>query len=296
MTAVARTDRRRRKAPAKPVQGTISSEIRVLRLLEYFSHVRDEVTVMEVARALDIPQSSTSTLLSRLVESGYVGHDRWRRVYYPTARAALIGLQLVHKLPYGDGVLDLMGRLSEVSGAAVFLNTMNRNAVQTIHVIEPDGSRSVVNGIGAKYHIVTSTPGRMILASAPGTHAYGLVRRHNAEVRAQDRVNLRTFLDGLTQVRERGYAVSRNGEFMPRLFEVDRMGGSARCSIQKNNRLSMALPASNWLDTLAVTLGFPQDMDAAQEADFAEAVKGEVGTWIAQRDRAPLHFSVGARH
>lgn len=281
----------RRKTQAKLAQGTVTSDIRALRLLEYFSHVGGEVTLTEVARALNIPTSSTSNLLTRLVESGYVGHDAWRRVYYPTARAALISLQLVQKLPYGAGVLDLMGRLSEISRGTVFLSTKNRNSVQTIHIVAPLGGRGGANGLGAKYPIVTSTPGRMILASAPGTQVYGLVRRHNAEVRTQHRVNLRSFLDGLAEVRERGFALSRRDELPPQRLDAEGKGApSVSCSFHKKSRVSVALPTSSWLDTLTLTLGFPQAMDSAQELDFAEAARAEVGDWISDQRHTSFHF------
>ena len=43
----------------------IKSAQRVLEVLEYFTHDREEATVMDIARAMGYPQSSTSELLSR---------------------------------------------------------------------------------------------------------------------------------------------------------------------------------------------------------------------------------------
>lgn len=69
---------------------------------------------------------------------------------------------------------------------------------------------------------------------------------------------------------------------------------SPKCPILKKSRLSIALPASNWLDTLAVTLGFPQNLDPAKEVDFAEAAKDEVRGWMAVQRKAPVHFAASA--
>ena len=58
---------------------TVKSAARVFEVLEYFDRIRRAATVMEIARTLDYPQSSTSVLLRSMVELGYLEQDPARR-------------------------------------------------------------------------------------------------------------------------------------------------------------------------------------------------------------------------
>ncbi len=64
---------------------------RVVEVLEYFDDAHRDATVMDIVRRYDRPQSSTSELLSSLVELGLLRKDREARTYSLTPRAALLG-------------------------------------------------------------------------------------------------------------------------------------------------------------------------------------------------------------
>src|ERR1700754_681209 len=65
---------------------------RVIEVLDYFDDQHREATVMDIVRRYDRPQSSTSELLSSLVELGLLHKDAYSRSYSLTARAALLGV------------------------------------------------------------------------------------------------------------------------------------------------------------------------------------------------------------
>ena len=64
----------------------IKSADRVLDIFEMFNEGCNGVSVMDVVRALDLPQSSTSELLSSLVRRGYLTRKRGERKFRPTSR------------------------------------------------------------------------------------------------------------------------------------------------------------------------------------------------------------------
>src|SRR5690349_9731690 len=64
---------------------------RVIEVLEFFDDNHREATVMDIVRRYDRPQSSTSELLSSLVELGLLYKDPYSRSYSLTPRAALLG-------------------------------------------------------------------------------------------------------------------------------------------------------------------------------------------------------------
>ena len=68
------------------IESVIKSARRALEVLEYLDEVRSDASVMEIARALNYPQSSTSVLLRSLTSTGYLSYDPQRRRYAPTLR------------------------------------------------------------------------------------------------------------------------------------------------------------------------------------------------------------------
>ena len=75
------------------LQGSNKARIarRVIEVLEFFDDRHGEATVMDIVRRYDRPQSSTSELLSSLVELGILYKDPQNRSYRPTPRAAMLG-------------------------------------------------------------------------------------------------------------------------------------------------------------------------------------------------------------
>ena len=94
----------------------IKSAERVLEVLRYFNADREEATVMDIAREMGYPQSSTSELLRCLVMLGYLHRDRYARTYRPTARVALLGAWVQPKLFRRGHLLPMLDRLAEETG------------------------------------------------------------------------------------------------------------------------------------------------------------------------------------
>ena len=63
---------------------------RVIEVLEFFDEDHPQATVMDIVRRFDRPQSSTSELLSSLVDLGLLHKDPCSRSYSPTPRAAML--------------------------------------------------------------------------------------------------------------------------------------------------------------------------------------------------------------
>ena len=66
---------------------------RVIEVLDFFDHDHPTATVMDIVRRYDRPQSSTSELLSSLVDLGLLYKDMATRSYTLTPRAAMLGSQ-----------------------------------------------------------------------------------------------------------------------------------------------------------------------------------------------------------
>ena len=70
----------------------VKSARRVIELLEFFAEHRQPATLMEVARAIGAPPSSTAGTSQRCNTWPILDYDRKRRTFLPTLRATLLGI------------------------------------------------------------------------------------------------------------------------------------------------------------------------------------------------------------
>ena len=230
----------------------VKSAGRVLEVFEYFDANRQHASVMDVSRALNYPQSSTSELLRCLTSLGYLSYDALRRAYKPTARVAILGAWVEPELFRRGHLLSLMDALSERAGKAVVLATTVGLAVRYIHVIEaarhrpaPQGAlqKSAPQGAlqkpapqSTQQKLLRSTTGRLFLSTFEDRKLRAVVHRLNAEESDQaQRVPLREVLADVEQIRRQGYAQARQAD-------ADRL-------------VAMLLPSTDADQPLAIGLG-----------------------------------------
>lgn len=187
----------------------IKSAQRVLEVLEYFTDGREEATVMDIARAMGYPQSSTSELLSCLVALGYLHRDRYARTYKPSARVALLGAWVQPTLFRHGRLLPMMDELVAESGATVVLATKCGVDVQYIHAINANADEAAYWSTGAKAPLLHSAVGKALCSTTDPDLVRKLVHRLNAEAEAEMRVSYDALATDLREIRANGYAVGR---------------------------------------------------------------------------------------
>ncbi|GGZ11155.1 hypothetical protein GCM10011614_27610 [Novosphingobium colocasiae] len=164
---------------------------------------------MEVARALDLPQSSTSGLLDCLLQRGYLQREAPTRAFVPTARLALLG-DWVQPARFRSGAVhSVVDRLSNNLSGSVILASLNGVRLWYVHA----------TGDPMPGFIRTNTPhsplrcaaGKALLSTIDPTYVRGLIHRLNAEADAVS-VKPADFLATLDEVRANGYATSEMGD------------------------------------------------------------------------------------
>jgi DNA-binding IclR family transcriptional regulator len=196
---------------AKPLDPKkIKSAQRALEVLEYFSDTRPTATVMDIARSMGYPQSSTSELLNCLVSLGYLNRDRDQRTYRPTARVAVIGSSVQPELFRKGRLLAILDHLAEEAGVTVTLAHKVGMAIQYIHVVH--GASPPID-IEASTGLAASAAGKALLATFDPELVRKLVHRVNAEApEGADRVCAVAFAEDLRTVRIQGYALHVDGD------------------------------------------------------------------------------------
>lgn len=189
----------------------VKSAARVIQLLEYFDEIRSGASVMEVSRALNYPQSSTSGLLKSLTHLGYLAYDPYERIFTPTHRVSLLGSWIKAPSIRGDSVINMMEELGERTHETVVLGEQTGVIVRYIYVVP---SRQVVRlhlRSGMIRPLATSGMGRLFLSTYPEDRVKDLLRRINADpAPGEPIIRYAEIKPDLDEIRRRGYAVSVN--------------------------------------------------------------------------------------
>ncbi|HEX7854947.1 MAG TPA: helix-turn-helix domain-containing protein [Sphingobium sp.] len=188
---------------------------RVIEVLEFFDEEHREATVMDIVRRYKRPQSSTSELLTSLVDLGLLYKDPYSRSYTLTPRAALLGSYFQPDIVRDGRLTTLIDRLQAQTGLgiAVFgmvgLNTQIftwRSGTRRI----PSGRSEGISG-GMQERLTDSAAGWLLLSSVSQPRRDGMVRRLNSEGDEERKFVFADMSTRLDACHERGYAVGPLG-------------------------------------------------------------------------------------
>lgn len=190
----------------------VKSAQRVLQVLEFFDEIRREATVMEIARALGMPQSSTTELMRTLVDMGYVSYLPEGRRYVPTHRVALLGSWIQPHLLGGGRLVRMMEELGERTHETVILGEYSGMFVRYVYVVQSRKAMRLHVGPGTIRPLARSGMGILFLSSLPEDSTRALLRRINAERTPEEPVIDYASLAGrFHEIRSRGYLLFTSG-------------------------------------------------------------------------------------
>lgn len=187
---------------------------RVIEVLEYFDDNHREATVMDIVRRYNRPQSSTSELLSSLVDLGLLYKDPYSRSYCLTPRAALLG-SAGQQGPVRDGrLVQLVDRLVAQTGLSVAVFGMVGLNTQIISL--RTGSRGVTPSTrnifgGMQEPLGYSAAGWLLLSTVAHSRIDGMVRRLIAEAPEDRRFAAADMAATLKVCREQGHIHGPSG-------------------------------------------------------------------------------------
>jgi DNA-binding IclR family transcriptional regulator len=188
---------------------------RVIEVLEFFDEEHPQATVMDIVRRFDRPQSSTSELLSSLVDLGVLYKDPQSRSYSPTARAAMLGTGVQPALIRDGRLTAIIDRLSAQTGLGLAVFGMVglklqvyswRSGKRPLRTVHPAG----FNG-GQQEHLSDSAAGLLLLSTVPQPRRDGMLRRLNAEALPDRKFCLGDMATRVQQCREDGHAIGLAG-------------------------------------------------------------------------------------
>lgn len=133
---------------------TVPAAARTLRLFEVFAREKRELTKSELARFLDLAESSCSDLLDTLHMLGYVSRTANSRRYYPTGRLLVAAKEIAENDMLGVFGNEAAALLSQRSTETSIFGILDGDSAKVVAVSE--GSQNlryvVVPGYRASLH------------------------------------------------------------------------------------------------------------------------------------------------
>jgi DNA-binding IclR family transcriptional regulator len=144
---------------------TVKSASRAFKILEYMADQRKPLSLSEIYRGLDYPQSSTTALLKSMVSDGYINFNRKSREYIPTPKVSKLG-DWLNAFIYGNSsLLELVDSIAEQTDETVVLATQNDLFVQYIKIVVPDHEFKAPPNIGDMRTMTNSCAGLSIMST-----------------------------------------------------------------------------------------------------------------------------------
>lgn len=138
---------------------------RTMAVFEIFAREKRELSNSDLARFLNLADSSCSDLLHTLHQSGYVMRTARTRRFYPTSRLLAISREITENDPLYAAGSEAIELLSEKTGETSFCGRLDNGAAKIIAVQEGRYPLRYVLKIGERIGLHASAIGKALLGS-----------------------------------------------------------------------------------------------------------------------------------
>lgn len=127
----------------------VKSAVRALEIFELLAKHKNGLSVVDISKKLNIPQSSTSNLIKTLYDSGYVSRDEAKK-YVLGVRLIELGSVAMESLDIGVVAKPILQELMEKVQKTVFLAI--RAQTDVVYILKIDSNRSISTTAQPGYH------------------------------------------------------------------------------------------------------------------------------------------------
>jgi len=191
---------------------------RTMQLMDALSRNFAGIGVLELSNSLQMHKADVSRILSTLQQAGYVIQEENTSKYTLSFKFVAMALKFRDEMRLEDVVRPVLTQLVRATGESVqFAVQQNRDL---IYVEKEEGIKPlrVASMLGQTAPLHATAAGKMWLSSLPVHEAVQLLEQRGMEaITAHTITNLEDLLRELKQVRQQGYAVSRE-EVNPTVF------------------------------------------------------------------------------
>ncbi|HEY8891190.1 MAG TPA: IclR family transcriptional regulator [Clostridium sp.] len=185
----------------------VKSAVRALEIFELLAKNKNGLSVVDISKKLNIPQSSVSNLVKTLHDLGYITRDETKK-YVLGVRLIQLGAVAMETLDIGVLAKPILQRLVEKVQETVFLAIRAQNEV--VYILKIDSNRSVSTTAQPGYHrpLYHTGLGKAFLSSMTKKEQNEILS--NIElipITSHTITNKDTLIEQLEQFRSQGYAI-----------------------------------------------------------------------------------------
>ena len=187
----------------------LKSSFRTMAVFEYFADIQRPAYIHEIATALNIPQSSTSTLISSLVDTGYLTKNMKTRTYTPSMRINYLNAWRGDRYPFAANFSKHLKSLHQESGETAVLAM--RNGIYSQYILVQHSHEVLRKHVetGSVRPLVCSATGWSLLANEDDHEIKKLINRTVLSVKNKRWIkSSKDALHHIKTVRRLGYAWS----------------------------------------------------------------------------------------
>jgi DNA-binding IclR family transcriptional regulator len=208
----------------------VPAAMRTLAVLELFAREKRELSNSDLARLMDLPESSCSDLLHTLHELGYLLRTVRSRRFYPTARLLAVAREISASDPLYAVASEASELLRDKTGETALVGRVESGAVKVLAFTASRHPLRYVQNVGDKLALHVSAMGKAILAmGTPEEAARQLRLKPLRKVATGTITDLAVLEAQVAQAREQGWIWVENegGDGLAAMAVAGHVGGEA---------------------------------------------------------------------
>jgi IclR family acetate operon transcriptional repressor len=193
---------------------------RTVDLFEVFANARTPLTLSEIARGLDAPQSSCFNLVRALEARGFLYSVGGRKRVYPTRKLFDMAEAIVSFDPLVPRVQPVLEKLRDQTQETTIFGTQKGDGVVYLAVAEGQQTIRYISRAGELKPIHSSSIGKALLSFMPPADRQKLIKRvAKPEITPKTITTIDALEAEIELTQKRGYAITR-GENVPDVMAV----------------------------------------------------------------------------
>lgn len=149
----------------------IPAASRAMAVFEVFARERRDLSNAEMARLLEVAESSCSDLLHTLQTLGYLMRTTLTRRFYPTGRLFETARMIAEQDLLSLRAQDAVRRLTDATNESAFFGVLEPQAVRVVAVAESQLALRYILDVGERVALHASALGKAMLGVLPETEA-----------------------------------------------------------------------------------------------------------------------------
>ena len=155
---------------------SVPAATRTMAIFEVFAREKRDLSNSDVARLLDMPESSCSDLLLTLSDLGYLTRTGRSRRFYPTGRLSLIAADIATNDPLTSIGNEAVTMLAEQTGETAFFAKLDGDMVRVVAAQQASHRLRYILEVGDRIPFHTSAVGKAIIGQLPSDRAGRMLR------------------------------------------------------------------------------------------------------------------------